>query len=248
MAIDYQPTLFNYPNFYLTMKNTKSLILCLSLFFVAITVLAQGTETRNLGSFTKIHSGGSWEVIISSGNKDEVRLVSNNISLDKVITEVKNNTLKISLEKGNYRNIGLTVYVTVREVEGIKSTGSGNVKLQPELSVESLDLSNTGSGNILIEKLNAENLTVDMTGSGYVTVGEGKVNSLEVSQTGSGSFKADGLSAEKARINQSGSGQSVIGEVESLNVKSTGSGNVYYSGKLGSVNISATGSAKVIKR
>ncbi|MCL6257574.1 DUF2807 domain-containing protein [Aquiflexum sp. TKW24L] len=230
------------------MYNLKPIILSFSLFFIAVTVLAQETETRTPGSFTKIHSGGSWDVIVITGDRDEVRLESNNISLDKVITEVNNNTLKISLEKGNYRNVGLTVYVTVREVEGIKSTGSGSFKIQSDLTTGSLSLGNTGSGNIILKNVNTDNLSVGMTGSGNITVAGGSVGEFTLSQTGSGDFKGEGISAEKASINKTGSGQSEIGEVENLNVKSTGSGNVYYSGKPESVNVSATGSAKVIRR
>ena len=230
------------------MKNFKSTILAFSFFFIAVSVLAQQTETRTPGNFSKIYSGGSWDVIVQTGNRDEVRVESTNISLDKVITEVENNTLKISLEKGNYRNIGLTVYVTVREVVGLKSTGSGNIKVQSDISTGSLSLGNTGSGNIFLKNVNAENLSVGLTGSGLVSIAGGSVGTLSVSQTGSGDFKGAELAAEKASINKTGSGQSYIGEVENLNVKSTGSGNVYYSGNPESTNISSTGSARVIKR
>jgi hypothetical protein len=230
------------------MSNLKSTILSLCLFFIAVNVLAQETETRNPGNFTKIHSGGSWDVIIKTGDKDEVRLESTNIDLDKVITEVSNSTLKISLEKGNYRNIGLKVFVTVREVEGIKSTGSGSIKMKSDISSGSLSLNNTGSGNIMLKNVNADNLSVGMTGSGYITIDGGSVETLSLSQTGSGDFKGEGLSAEKASVNKTGSGQSNLGEVENLYVKSTGSGNVYYSGNPSNKNVSATGSARVIRR
>ena len=210
------------------MKTNKSILLAFCFFFIAVSVLAQATETRTPGNFSKIQSGGSWDVIIQTGNRDEVRLESSNISLDKVITEVENNTLKISLEKGNYRSLGLTVYVTVREVEAIKSTGSGSIKVQSDISLGSLSLGNTGSGNIILKNINADNLSVGMTGSGYIAVESGSVEVLTLTQTGSGDFKGEGLSAENATINKTGSGQSQIGEVENLSVKSTGSGNVYY--------------------
>lgn len=230
------------------MNTLKPIILAFSLFFIAVSVLAQSTETRDLGSFTKIQSGGSWDVIVQTGDKDEVRLESTNISLDKVITEVDNNTLKISLEKGNYRNLGLKVYVTIREIEGLKSTGSGDMKIQSDIRTGSLSLSSTGSGNLFLENVNADKLSVGMTGSGHITVEGGSVSSFSLSQTGSGDFKGEELLTEEASINKTGSGKSLIGEVESLNVRATGSGDVYYSGNPGSKNISSTGSGRVIKR
>lgn len=230
------------------MKTNKSILLAFCLFFIAVSVLAQQTETRTPSNFSKIHSGGSWDVFVQTGDRDEIRLESSNISLDKVITEVENNTLKISLEKGNYRSLGLTVYVTVRELEGIKSTGSGSIKVQSDITTGSLSLGNTGSGNITLKDVNADNLSVGMTGSGFIAVAAGTVGTFSLSQTGSGDFRGEEMYAENATINKTGSGQSQIGEVESLNVKSTGSGNVYYSGNPGSTNISSTGSSKVIRR
>lgn len=156
--------------------------------------------------------------------------------------------MKISLEKGNYRSLGLTVYVTVRELEGIKSTGSGSIKVQSDITTGSLSLGNTGSGNITLKDVNADNLSVGMTGSGFIAVAAGTVGTFSLFQTGSGDFRGEEMYAENATINKTGSGQSQIGEVESLNVKSTGSGNVYYSGNPGSTNISSTGSSKVIRR
>ncbi len=230
------------------MNNLKSIILSLSLFFVALTVVAQETETRTPGSFTKINSSGSWDVFVKTGDKVEVRLESTNISLDKVITEVNNNTLKISLEKGNYRNLGLTVYVTVREVEGLKSTGSGSIKMESDISASSISIGNTGSGNIILRNVSADNLSVNITGSGYISVAGGSVGEFSLSQTGSGDFKGEKVSVEEATITKTGSGQTQIGAVESLNVKATGSGNVYYSGNPENRNISSTGSSKVIRR
>ena len=240
----YLKLLFYFP----AMNNLKPIIFSLSLFFIAVTVLAQGTETRNPGSFNKIHSGGSWDVIVQTGDKDEVRLESTKISLDKVITEVNNNTLKISLEKGNYRNLGLTVYVTVREVEGLRSTGSGSIKMESDISTGSLSLGNTGSGKIILRNVSAVNLSVSITGSGNIAVSGGSVGEFSLSQTGSGDFKGEAVSVEEASITKTGSGQTLIGEVENLNVRATGSGNVYYAGNPESRNISSTGSAKVIRR
>ncbi|WP_194974710.1 GIN domain-containing protein [Aquiflexum lacus] len=71
---------------------------------------------------------------------------------------------------------------------------------------------------------------------------------FSLSQTDLGDFKGEEVSVEEATIKKTGSGQTQIGAVESLNVRATGSGNVYYAGNPGNRNISSTGSAKVIKR
>src|SRR5690606_23620558 len=131
---------------------------------------AQNEETRPLASFTELHAGGSWDVILEQGNTEEVRLEGRNIDLDKVITEVKNNALHIYLEKGNYRNIDLKVYVTYKNLEVIHKSGSGNLKNTSDLSASDFELHLSGSGNADLRNIDAENLLVSLSGSGNLSL------------------------------------------------------------------------------
>ena len=104
------------------------------LLFLLGTVVQAQTETRLPGSFRAIESSGSWDVFITLGSKDEVKLVSQGFDLNKVITEVKNGKLEISLERGNHRNVNFEAYINVRELESIGSGGSGNMTLESNIS------------------------------------------------------------------------------------------------------------------
>lgn len=230
------------------MKTFQFLLFSLSFCFLSFAVQAQQSETRTLGPFTNIHSGGSWDVIIQIGNKDEVRLDSKNISLDKVITDVSNGTLKVYLEKGNYRQIGLTVYVTVKNIEGLYSSGSGNMHVKSDITTGSLNLKNSGSGNINLQNVTADNLKAAMSGSGRINAAGGSVGEVSLSQSGSGDFRAEKMAADAISVRKSGSGQTHIGRIERLEVKSSGSGNVYYTGNPVIASISTSGSSKVVKR
>lgn len=226
-------------------KTTGTIFL---LFLLGANVQAQGTEIRTPGSFTQVESGGSWDVYITKGSKDEVKLVSTNIALDKVITEVDDNELRIKLEKGNYQKVGLTVYVTVRDLEGIGTSGSGNMFVKSDFGADEFNIGLSGSGNIEMKNINAGNIKIGMSGSGNVTIDGGSAEEISIGQSGSGNLDALELSGESVKVSKSGSGNTSIGATESLIVSSSGSGDVYYKGNPGETKISSSGSSKVIKR
>ncbi len=230
------------------MNLTKLSAIVLLVFLMGTTVQAQQSETRTPGSFTSIESGGSWDLIIEKGNKDEIRLESKSFPLDKVITELSGDKLKIKLEKGNHRNVDLTVYVTVRELESIGSSGSGNVLIKSDFNSDKFNIGLSGSGNIKMKKLNTEHLNVGMSGSGNVEIEGGVAATANIGQSGSGDFQALELMAESVKVGKSGSGSTYIGASESLTVGSSGSGNVYYKGSPSNRKISSSGSSKVIQK
>lgn len=229
----------------------KTISSILSLFFfmaVVFTAEAQKSQTRTPGSFTKVETGGSWDVTITKGSKDEVRLESASLDLNKVITEVDGRTLKIKLEKGNYRNVDLTVSITVRELESVGVSGSGNVELLSDFGADEFTLGSSGSGVIQTKRIIAEKLNVGMSGSGEIRIAGGEVEDLHVGQSGSGNFEGIDLVAQHVKVGKSGSGQTSVNAQKSLTVGSSGSGNVYYRGNPDNQNISSSGSSRVIKK
>ncbi|MHA7128204.1 head GIN domain-containing protein [Algoriphagus namhaensis] len=227
-------------------KITTSLILLL--FFLGVTAQAQDTEIRTPGSFTQIESGGSWDVHVKIGNKDEVRLESKGFDLNKVITEVDGDKLKIKLEKGNYRNVNIEVFVTVRELESIGGSGSGSIYVESDIESRNFSIGNSGSGNIEMRRLETGKLNVGMSGSGVVVIEGGSAESANIGQSGSGDFKGLELTAESVKVGKSGSGSTYIGVTENLTVGSSGSGNVYIKGDPKNQQISSSGSSRVIKK
>jgi hypothetical protein len=229
------------------MKLTKITSLIFLLFLVGFTAQAQ-TETRTPGSFKGIESGGNWDVYITIGNKDEVRLVSNGFDLKKVISEVEGNTLKIKLEKGNYKNVNFIAYVTVRELESIGVSGSGKMIVESNIDSKKFSIGQSGSGQIQMKMLKTGNLNVGLSGSGKVSIVGGSAGNTNIGQSGSGAFKALELMAGDVKIGKSGSGSTAIGVSGNLTVGSSGSGNIYYKGNPTSQKISSSGSSKVIKK
>ncbi|MEB2775042.1 head GIN domain-containing protein [Algoriphagus sp. D3-2-R+10] len=229
------------------MNISKITSLVLFLFFLGLSAQAQ-TETRTPGDFTAIESSGSWNVYITIGSKDEVRLESKGFDLNKVITEVKDGKLEIKLEKGNHRNVNFDAYITVRELESIGSGGSGNMTLESNINSDKFNIGQSGSGNVKVKMLNVGSLNVGMSGSGNMYLEGGSADTANIGQSGSGDFDGLELMANSVKIGKSGSGNTSIGASENLTVGSSGSGNVYYKGNPENKKIASSGSSKVIKK
>lgn len=230
------------------MKTFKIQLFTLCLTLIGFQVMAQSVEKRNVDPFTKISTGGSWDVVIQKGDTPEVRLESRNLDLEKVKTEVKDQTLKVYLEKGNYRNINLKVFITYTQLEEIRSGGSGDLASPSVLNAGELDITLSGSGNAHFNSLKADNLRVQMSGSGNMSVGDGEVGGLEISQSGSGDFKGLDLQSQDANIRKSGSGNTSLGVSGNLSVRASGSGDVQYRGNPDRNDIRFSGSGRLTKK
>lgn len=229
------------------MRTLKLATLAIVFTLFSVLAQAQNEETRQLAPFKTLHAGGSWDVILEQGNTEEVRLEGRNIDLDKVITEVKNNALHIYLEKRNYNNMRLKVYVTYKNLEEIHKSGSGNLTNKSDLRASDFELHLSGSGNTDLMNIEAENLLVDLSGSGNLSMEGGSAKKLEISQSGSGNINSMGLKVEDCSVNKSGSGNVEISVSQSLNVVSSGSGNIKYTGSPSINKMEFSGSGKLVK-
>lgn len=230
------------------MKTSKISAFIFALSLMASTAIAQKSETRTPGSFTQIENNGSWDVEITKGSKDEVRLESSSFDLSKVITELDRDKLTIKLEKGNYKNVDLKVFITVRELESVGNAGSGDMILKSDFGANSFNIGLSGSGSITTQNINSEKLNVGMSGSGKVIIEGGQADEANIGQSGSGDFEAINFTADYVKIGKSGSGDASIGVTESFTVGSSGSGNIYYRGNPEKQSIGISGSSKLIKQ
>lgn len=219
-----------------------------TLLLLASAAFAQTSQVRTPGPFTKIENNGSWDVEITKGSKDEVRLESSSFDLGKVITKVEDNTLKIKLEKGNYSTVAIKVYITVRELESVGNGGSGDMMINSDFDAEAFSLGLSGSGSISTKMITADKLSIGMSGSGKISIAGGKADEANIGQSGSGDLEAINFSAEEVKVGKSGSGETHIGVTESFTVGASGSGNVYYRGNPTHQNFGVSGSSKVIKQ
>ena len=209
---------------------------------------AQDSETRTPGSFTKVHSGGSWDVILVQGDREEIKIETKGISLDKVKTEIEGDVLNLGLERGNYNNVNLKFYVTYKNLEGLKCAGSGKMTVKSDVTADDFYIGLSGSGDIILKGLRADDLDASISGSAKITIESGAVGDAEIQQSGSGDFVAENLSIDELSVNKSGSGGTYVGDLGMVSLRASGSGDLVYSGSPRMGEIKVSGSSSIRKR
>jgi len=188
-------------------------------------------ETRDVDGFSSISFGIAGNLYIKIGPKFSVILEGDRDDVREVVTQVTGNRLQIKHDnwRFNFRE-KVDVYITMPELEGLGVSGSGKAEIQDEIKTENLDLSVSGSGNLLTADMTVENLECSISGSGNIKLGGGSVDDAEVSISGSGNFNGEDVKAETMEISISGSGGCRCYVTGSLEARVSGSGNVTYSG------------------
>lgn len=186
------------------------------------------TETRTVGDFKSVSSGGSFEVIVAcgAGQPTTVTVEAEANLLPAIKTTVEGGRLRIDTDR----------YVRSSKPVIIRITHPG---------IERVALA--GSGSISVTGLDVPTFRVELSGSGNITAA-GKAGKLDVVLAGSGNVRTDGLVTPTADLHLSGSGNISASATSSLEAAVTGSGNITYSGNPNSVDTRVTGSGSIRKR
>lgn len=201
-------------------------------------------EQRNVGTFTKINSEGSFNVFIAYGNECDVVVEAPENLLDYIKTSVYNNELTIETKRGRCIDSedNVNIYLTVNSLQKLTLSGSGNISTD-SISTSNITLNLSGSGNI-DTKLYANYIEATVSGSGSIKF-SGQNNESEMKITGSGKINAYDMPQNKVFATITGSGDIYLNVATFLDVKITGSGDVHYIGNP-SVTTHISGSGNVI--
>ncbi|GEM_PF-1451279 len=225
--------MINYP---LNITIMKRLFLCsFILTFCLTAALAQLSDERNVGSFNRIKTGGSFDIFVQPGNNEKIRIEAREGPIDKIETEVKGNTLHIYMEDNwwkNYTFKDVNIYITVRKLEAVESSGSGNVRVQTTIEGNDVRVASSGSGNLICEKAihSNDDLVISNSGSGDCKIrsSANTEDNLKISNSGSGNMDIDEITADVLDVQNSGSGGLEVygGRVNHQSIVMSGSGNL----------------------
>lgn len=237
------------------MKALNRLALTVALISSCSLLQAQSAENRTVSSFTKIESHLPIDIVLEKGSKENVHIEVSGVELQKVLTTVEENTLKVKLENGNYSNLKGKVTITYVNLSAVSSKGSGDLTCKSDIDVTDFTLNSSGSGDVTVEgKVRTGSFTFHHKGSGDVSLTSLETTNLTLSMMGSGDFKAASGKALKQTIDLLGSGDVEIAELtgETCNVSIKGSGdvetnvsNTLQGSIMGSGNIEYKGDPKV---
>lgn len=163
------------------------------------------TQSRSVDAFESIDVSGSVDVDVEVGPTLSVEVEASPKIIEDIQTVVEGGTLQVRLARGVHVNAGrMLVRVTVPSLEGVSVSGSGDIE---------------------VDGLDEDSLSIAVTGSGDVEA-SGKAESVSFSVSGSGDIGARTLEVETATVQLRGSGDVRLSATKTVTGSIVGNGDV----------------------
>ncbi|PKV51778.1 putative autotransporter adhesin-like protein [Aquimarina sp. MAR_2010_214] len=205
------------------------------------------TQERAISSFNEIIINGVYNVYLTQGAKESVKVETDENLQEVVVIKNKGNALVLNRKKGIKvkKKTKMNVYVTLKDIEKLEVRGVGNVKTSSKLSLNALDVEASGVGNTSLE-LDCKKLDGEISMVGNFTL-KGKVAEVILNNNGTGALRAFDLVAQKLEINNSGIGKVEVNAQQEISITSSGIGSVYYKGDAKTTKLDHRGMGKIKK-
>lgn len=206
------------------------------------------TEDRSISEFSELSVQGVFNLYLSQGNKESMRIEADEETMEKIITKNVGNKLIIELEEGFelFDREEINIYVTIKDLESFEFEGVGNIKTEEVLRLEDLELKGDGVGNTKLE-LEADRIDAEFNIVGNVTL-SGKVETIDLNNNGLGNVDASNLKAQYLTLNSNGIGNVEVYSEKEISITANGIGKVTYDGNAEVKNMNRSGIGKVEKK
>lgn len=211
-------------------------------------VVAASSAEYNGEPFENISIIGPQNVVITLGDTPAVRAEGPSEALARYETVVENGQLIIRprapFQNGFTwpRRSAATFYVTVPSLDALTQDGSGDIRID-RIEGESFTGTITGSGELAIAAMQVDEADFTILGSGEL-VAAGTARETRVSIAGSGDVRANGLRSERAEVSIAGSGDVALTVDNVAQIRIMGSGDVDIAGEA-NCSVSRAGSGDV---
>jgi hypothetical protein len=165
-------------------------------------------------------------------------------------TEVRGNTLHLGFKSSSrFKSFNPSDWITfdliLINLNRLDISGAGDIDIE-QLKTDKLTINLSGAGSLEIKDLRADELVTQVSGAGSIII-SGQVTGQEITHSGVGTFHPDDLRSDTAFIKISGAGSCTVWVLENLDVSVSGLGNVIYFGNP-RVSQSVSGLGKVINQ
>ena len=226
-------------------------ILFAVLFLAGTNSAFADTQDRRLTGFHAISLSASFDLYITQGGSESVKVEAPGDLMDKIITEVDGDVLKIRTKNSTFNwgnmfsNKRIVIHVSVKDIRSIGISGSGDVFFKDGIRADKLEIHVSGSGDVA-GKVAAKTLQVSVTGSGDISL-SGSAENSTVGMSGSGDFSGRNLVTAISTVRVSGSGDVTVNATQRLDARISGSGDIRYTGGASQVSTSSSGSGDIHK-
>lgn len=193
------------------------------------------TKNVNVQSFDGIKAEGLYELILTQGDKESVKIEADDNLVD--FFSVKNNGSKLEItmpglkdksfnikNKDDKRSLHLKVYVQFKKLNNLEVALIGNVRSENAFKSTAFNLESKSVGNVTL-KVSADKLVVHNEGVGNITL-SGNANNADVTNKGVGQFDGEDLLVQTMNIDNSGVGHANVNVAKDLTIKQSFLGKV----------------------
>jgi hypothetical protein len=217
----------------------KQLIICILTSFALFTSCVTCADMDAAGkdsirkdfdvkTFSSLEIDGPMNVFIRQGEKEKVTVETSEGNMKEMLIENQGDVLIIDIDKYFGNNKRIDVYLTIVKVEKMHLNGAGNIETKAPLILDNLTIENSRTGNLNLQ-LNCKRLNMKTEGTGNVDLSGNSIYAW-FEKTGVGNFNASGFKVDYLKIESSGVGNTDVYAEKELYLKSSGVGNVSYSG------------------
>ena len=193
------------------------------------------SEDRTISNnFNEIKVQQGIQLFITQDNITELKVEADENIIDLLITEVKDNQLKIYFEKNVYRAKARNVYLSAANINKIKASSGASVKSENTFQTTSLDL-DASSGSSIKVYVNATDITSE-TSSGATIKVYGKSKTFSGKASSGSSIDADELEAIDAYVKASSGANINVNVTGKLTAKASSGGDIDYEGSPTDIN------------
>ncbi|ANO48082.1 DUF2807 domain-containing protein [Flavobacterium columnare] len=187
------------------------------------------TKERKITEFSKICISEGLECEITQGPNFKVMIEADQNIHDDILTEVEDNTLKISSKNGNCIDVKSNkIYITLPFIEELEASSSAELKTKGIIKSNNIKLITDSSAD-LTALIESEKITIDASSSSDITV-SGKAIKLTIESSSSSTVDARNLLANDILASSSSSSEIRIHPLISLHADASSSSSIYYSG------------------
>jgi hypothetical protein len=198
------------------------------LVFSVNALIAQETETRNVGVFSGVKVAEGIDVYLKKGDKESARVEVTGTELSNIITEISGSFLKIHMKDGRYRSVNAKVYVTYVHLDKLSASSAGSIYSDGSIQANSMEISASSAGSVEVS-IDAGSAEVSASSAGDVEL-KGKAGSISANASSAGEIDAYDLEAERVEAEASTGGLVKVNVIQNLNAHASSGGSIRYRG------------------
>jgi len=185
-------------------------------------------KERDAGNFSGLRVSSGIDVYLKQTDDESIVVEADENLHEYIQTEIRDGILSVYTE-ANIREAEMKrVYVTMRDINSLKTTSAGDIIGETPVKTEKLELSASSAGDIKLE-VYAKEIEANISSSGDVTL-TGEVDILDATLSSAGDLNAFGLEVREAEVSASSAGDADISVSERLRARASSAGDINYRG------------------